>query len=187
MEGQTDEPAADRRRRAVPDDRLGAVPDAPDDRDAAVREAHRKMCALFDACRDDGSPRGTRDAALLSVLYGAGVPREVALALPLAAYDPVRAVLRWRAEGEPRARRATEGARAALADWREVRGDAVGPLLCRLDGRTGAPRALTHDDVTSAIRRWASRVGVEELEEADLDRLYTSPWWEDVDEEKRQA
>lgn len=168
-----------------------------DDRPPHVREAHRKMCALFDACREDGSTRGIRDAALLSVLYGAGVPRTTALALPLGAYDVDRAVLTWPTGGQPgggrqpddrggsglQARRATEGARMALEDWLEVRGSAPGPLLCRLDGGSGTPRPLAREAATSILRRWSRRSGVETPDEAELVRHYTSPWWEDVGEE----
>lgn len=156
---------------------------APPERPEPVREAHRKMCALFDACRDDGSDRGLRDAALLSVLYGAGVPRPTALRLPLAAYDPRRAVLTWRDPGpvgRRRARRAADGAREALADWLEARGTAHGPLLCRLEGRTEAPRPLREADVTSVLERWRARAGVDEVDETELRRLYTSPWWGDA-------
>lgn len=185
-----------------------------DDRPAAVREAHRKMCALFDACRDEGSARGIRDAALLSVLYGAGVPRATALALPLAAYDADRAVLTWPVGGRQadvgrsrgagrergdgfqpddgrgsglRARRATDGARAALEEWLEVRGTAPGPLLCRPAGGSGTPRPLAGETVTSILRRWARRSGVETPDEAELIRHYTSPWWEDVGGEGKPA
>lgn len=162
---------------------------AADDRPAAVREAHRKMCALFDACRDDGTPAGIRDAALLSVLYGAGVPRATALALPLGAYDVGRAVLTWPVgqrrggdgpEEDVRARRASDGARAAMEDWLEVRGSAPGPLLCRLAGGSGTPRPLAEGTVSSILRRWARRSGVVRPDERELIRLYTSPWWEDV-------
>lgn len=160
-----------------------------DDRPAAVREAHRKMCALFDACREDGSARGIRDAAVLSILYGAGVPRATALALPLGAYDADRAVLTWPVGGrqggdgpedEARARRATDGARAAMEDWLEIRGTAPGPLLCRLAGGSGTGRALAEEAVSSILRRWARRSGVKTPDEAELIRLYTSPWWEDA-------
>lgn len=160
--------------------------DAP--REEAVRAARRKMCALFDACREEGSPEGIRDAALLSVLYGAGVSRGAALGLAREAYDAGRAVLRWTPpdeDGEPRFRRAAEGAREALEAWLEVRGDASGPLLCRLEGRREDPRGLTDEDVTEALRRAADRAGVEFLDEAELIRLYTSPWWEEVRGEAR--
>lgn len=164
-------------------------PDAP--REEAVRAAHRTMCALFDACRNVGSPEAVRDAALLSVLYGAEVPRDAALALPRRAYDEGRGVLRWTPQdgedGAARARRASEGAREALEDWLEVRGDASGPLLCRLEGRHEEPRALTGDDVTAALRRAADRAEVEFLDEAELIRLYTSPWWGEVGDEETQG
>lgn len=163
-------------------------PDAP--REEAVRAARRKMCALFDACRDEGSSEGVRDAALLSVLYGAGVSRAAARELSREAYDAGRAVLRWTSPGEghgPRARRATDGAREALEDWLEVRGAAAGPLLCRLEGRSQEPEALTNEDITEALRRAADRAGVEYLDEAELIRLYTSPWWEDVRGDEAQA
>lgn len=155
-------------------------------RSAAAREAHRKMCALFDACRGEGSPRGIRDAALLSVLYGASVPRDTALRLPLEAWDVDRGVLRWTppGPGSPRrARRATDGAREALDDWLRIRGTAPGPLLCRLQGRERAPGPLDGADVVAVLEHWSVRSGVEDLDEEELLRLYTSPWWEDLEGE----
>lgn len=151
--------------------------------DDEEREAHRKMCAMFDACRDAGTPEGIRDAALISVLYGAGATRATVRTLPLRAYDPDRAVLTWRpggAAGETRARRATDGARLALADWLELRGTAPGPLLCRLAGRSEGPRPLADGAVGSILRRWARRSGIHLPDEADRLRLYASPWWSDV-------
>lgn len=149
-------------------------------------EAHRTVCALFDACREDGSAGGIRDAAVLSVLFGAEVPAETARRLPLESYDPRAAVLTWRPEGEEgrrRARRATDGAREALADWLAVRGSAPGPLLCRLEGRTDAPRPLPRGTVPAILDRWARRTEMDLPDETERLRLYVSPWWEDVPEE----
>lgn len=154
------------------------------------RRVTRRVCALFDACTAEASPRGRRDAALISVLYGAGVPRSAALALPLDAYDPTSGVLAWSRPAGPgpdteehrvARRRAVEGAREALGGWLQVRGGEPGPLLCRL-GETGAPTGapLTSDDVDRILAGRAREVGVRTWSTDAFRRHYDSPWWREA-------
>lgn len=166
---------------AEPDDT--GVPDTPRER------ARRQVCALFDDAVAEEGARGARDAALVSVLVGAGVESARAASLPLEAWDPDTGILRWRTGAEApdddggttAARRATEGARAALATWIEVRGDASGPLLLRVDadGEVGA-EPLTPADVDRILAARARSAGVRAGPTEALRRLYDSPWWEDA-------
>lgn len=178
-------------------------PAAEDGPDAA--RAKRRVCALFDACRavaegertevpglasDRASPAAravaARDAALVSVLFGARVPRETALGLPLAAYDPATGRLEV---GEARRPRAVDGARRALDDWLSARGTRPGPLLCRVapSGEV-RPDGLTSRDVDRVLSRWARRAGIEpfdpEVDPETFRRLYRSPWWKPADTEE---
>lgn len=152
--------------------------------ETARRRARRRVCAIFDDAVDDGTARGRRDAALVSILLGAGVPRTTALALSRQAYDPETGILAWpRGSGAgPTVRhRATEGAREALDRWRAERGEAPGPLLCRIDdgGRpTGEP--LDPASVDRILADRARRAGVRPGAWEALRRLYESPWWEEV-------
>jgi integrase/recombinase XerD len=46
-----------------------------------------ELRALFAACKSDQTPAGTRDAALLAVLYGSGLRRSEAIALSVGDYN----------------------------------------------------------------------------------------------------
>lgn len=139
--------------------------------------ANRRICALFDACRHAESAAGIRDAALLSVLYGANVPRERTLALGRDAYDEASGRLRVPG-GDPTPRWASEGARRALGDWVGLRGSEPGPLFCVLeDGAAEPRRRLEPAAVDELLERWAGVAGVDEVRPDALRRLYRSPWW----------
>lgn len=147
------------------------------ERQAAAERANRRICALFDACRGAETPRGTRDAALLSVLYGARVPRRTALSLRREAYDPASGRLEIPG-GDPPVRWASEGARRALGDWSRLRGNRPGPLFRPLaDGRPDSGRRLEPVDVTSLLHRWARAAGVAAFRPRAVRDLYSSPWW----------
>lgn len=164
----------------------GDGPDGEDHRHQRdpAEEARRKVCALFDTAREAGDARGLRDAALISLLYGAGFPRRLGLRLPLAAYDPATGLLTPpdRGNGRSRRRRAVAGARETLADWLRLRGEWPGPLLCRVDGEGGIVReAVPAAQVDRILARLATEAGVREVSPAAFRRLYRSPWWEDPD------
>lgn len=143
-----------------------------------AERANRRICALFDACRAAGTPRAARDAALLSVLYGANVTRDRALRLPAGAWDPATGRLETPGS-DPTARVAVEGAREALTAWLELRGGSDGPLFCRLpDGGPDPGRPMEPSDVDRLLARWARAAGVEEVRPEAFRRLYRSPWWQ---------
>ena len=47
-----------------------------------------EILALITACKADHSPAGTRDAAIIGMMYAAGLRREEVVSLSLSSYDP---------------------------------------------------------------------------------------------------
>ena len=81
--------------------------------------------SLFNACAQDESVKGSRDAALIAVLYAAGLRRSEVVAIDLSDWNMVDNCLTVRS-GKGDKDRTTyldDGAAAALADWLIWRGD----------------------------------------------------------------
>lgn len=78
-----------------------------------------ELRSLFEACSLDEKPvRGTRDAALVAVLYAAGLRRAEAVGLDVADFDPETSRLTVRGKGgKERYTYAAGGAAQAMADW----------------------------------------------------------------------
>ena len=97
-------------------------------------------------------PIGARDAAMLALLYGAGLQRSQAVALQLADYDRVSGAINVR--DDERQVNATNGGKEAIDAWIASRGDWPGALLCpvakggrirtRQNDRTGRDGAGAH-------------------------------------------
>jgi integrase len=91
-----------------------------------------ELAALFSVCADDPSPAGRRDAALLVVLYGAGLRRAELCALDLTDFDAEDCSLAVRG-GKRRTQRTVflnpDGCRLLTA-WIDARGEEPGPLFC---------------------------------------------------------
>jgi site-specific recombinase XerC len=113
--------------------------------------------ALFDECGDDAHAAiGSRDAAILAVLYGAGLRRAEAVGLRLRDYDRRKGTLKVRGKGnKERLAYVGAGVRAAIEDWLELRGGAAGPLFrpVHRSGRVGPARRLTAQAVLYLARR----------------------------------
>lgn len=88
------------------------------------------IAALTQNCIEDGSPIGIRDAAIISILLGAGLRREEITKLSLDDYDSEGAkfVIRGK-RSKQRIAYLGDGALAALLTWLELRGKDAGPLF----------------------------------------------------------
>jgi len=137
-----------------------------------------ELRALFAAVAEDARPATrARDAALLAVLYGAGVRRAEAVALDVADYDPESGALTIRRGKGNKARvmYATNGVGDALAAWLAVRGREPGPLFVPVDkaGRI-ALRRLTPESVFDRLAALAKRAGISRFSPHDMRRSFIS-------------
>ena len=140
--------------------------------------SRRELQKLFAACSDDETPAGRRDAALIAVLYGAGLRRSEAVALDVTDYNPETMELRVRGGKGDKDRLcyATNGAKLALDAWLAVRGAEPGPLFWPADGR-GRPlvnRRMTDQAVLLVLRRRGKQARVRAFTPHDLRRSFIS-------------
>ncbi len=106
--------------------------------------------ALFHVCAQDESIKGIRDAALIAVLYSAGLRRSEVIMLDLSDWNETDSCLIVRSgKGDKdRTNYLDDGATAALTDWLRWRGDDSGELFypTRKSGRLEA-RCMTDQAV----------------------------------------
>jgi clan AA aspartic protease len=115
-----------------------------------------ELQAIFTCCKADRTAAGTRDAALLAVLYGAGLRRSEAMALDLEDYDAETGALRvLHAKGRKQRQVYVPhgGGMAAMAAWLAHRGADPGPLFYPVT-QTGQ---VTAHRMTAQVCRWVLR------------------------------
>jgi site-specific recombinase XerD len=131
--------------------------------------------ALFDACAQDRTPAGARDATLLALLR-LGLRRAEIAGIELADWNPNTGALIVHGKGnKERTAYIENGARAALDDWLAIRGDAPGALLCPVNQRGEIEqRALTTQAIYNALAKRAEQAGVCDVSPHDLRRTFVS-------------
>jgi site-specific recombinase XerD len=139
--------------------------------------ASGEIAALMSVCGRDSSPAGIRDAALIAVLYGAGLRRSESVGLDLADYNVETGELAIRgAKGrKDRLGYATNGSADALKEWLVARGDDAGSLFCSINkGGRITMRRMTDQAVFHILRRRATKAGVSSFSPHDLRRSFIS-------------
>jgi integrase len=139
--------------------------------------SHGDLSALIAVCAKDSRPSGIRDAAMIALLYIAGLRRSEAVHLTLADYERESGGLTIRkAKGnKTRIVYIANGAIKALDAWIAVRGDEPGPLFFPVT-RYGviATHEMTDQSVMMALRRRAKQAGVAPFTPHDLRRTMIS-------------
>jgi site-specific recombinase XerD len=139
--------------------------------------ASGEIAALMAVCGSDASPAGIRDAALIAVLYGAGLRRSEIVGLDLNAYniETGELVIRGAKGRKDRLAYATNGSADALKDWLVVRGGDPGPLFCNINkgGRITIHR-MTDQAVLHILGKRAAEAGVASFSPHDLRRSFIS-------------
>ena len=134
-----------------------------------------ELRALFEQCAEDDRAVGARDAAILGVLYGAGLRRAEVVALDLSDHRTEGGEIRV-LRGKGRKARLTctrRGCAQALERWLEFRGRQDGPLFCPVNkGGTISIRRMTDQAVLAMLARRARRAGVAPFSPHDLRRSF---------------
>jgi site-specific recombinase XerD len=128
------------------------------------------VTALLETC--DRSEMGARDAAIIALLYGAGLRRAELVGLDLADYDPGDRQIQVKGKGnKARLVPVVNGAAAALADWLALRGDGAGPLFWGIGNRQSGGR-LTSQAIYNMLKRRAELAGIKTLSPHDMRRSF---------------
>lgn len=115
-----------------------------------------ELVKLFTAARTvKKRRRGAREAAVVALLFGAGLRRAEVVKVGIQAFEGDR--LRVLGKGnKEREIFLPEGAQRAIADWVELRGRDPGPLITHLDSL----KPLSADSLEEILQRLAKRAGV---------------------------
>jgi site-specific recombinase XerD len=132
-----------------------------------------ELRALFGVC-DPGTSTGARNAALLGLLFGAGLRRAEVVALDLENYDLTAGQVLVLGKGnKERLVPLPGGSREALGAWLALRGSEPGPLLYPVTkGGMVVPRRMTDGAVAQVAERLARRAKVTAFSPHDLRRSF---------------
>ncbi len=134
-----------------------------------------ELRALFYVCVQDDSTAGRRDAAVLALLYGAGLRRSEIVALDLDDYDRENCTLKVRA-GKGNKDRTVPAAGSVdvyLDGWLEVRGMEVGPLLHPLrKGGAIVEKRMSDQVVFDMLTRRVKEAGLKNVSPHDFRRTW---------------
>ena len=134
-----------------------------------------EIAALLATCNSDGAI-DLRDGALIAILRGTGLRRSELVKLELRDWNPNREALTVRRgkRGKGRTVYLSGEARAYLEKWLNMRGDAPGPLLCRIwkGGRLQLSRPMNSDAVWRILQKRGKLAGLEPFSPHDLRRTF---------------
>jgi site-specific recombinase XerD len=91
-----------------------------------------EILALMQACQSDDTNAGTRDAAIIGLMYAAGLRRDEVVKLEVSSYDEGKLTLTGK-RSKQRTAYVTNGAKQALEDWLTIRGTQDGALFVEVD------------------------------------------------------
>jgi site-specific recombinase XerD len=135
-----------------------------------------EIAALIEVCQGDRTAAGSRNAALIALMYVGGLRRSEIAGLDLEAYTPDTAQLVVRSKGnKERNVYLANGAVLAMADWLGMRGLDPGALFLPInkDGAIGSKR-MTAQATYNILNKRAGQAGVRKFSPHDLRRTFVS-------------
>ena len=138
-----------------------------------------EICLSDTATNQTNAQAGVRDAALIAVLYSAGLRRSEVVKLMVADYDSKESSLTVRGGkgGKDRMCYLAETAVGLLAEWLKLRGsEATGALFCpiRKGGHIAYDKGMTDQAVLTILKKRAQEAGVANFSPHDLRRTFIS-------------
>lgn len=134
-----------------------------------------ELRSLFESCRG-GRPADARDAALLAVLYAAGLRRAEIVSLDVSDYNAETGEIKVRGKGnKERTAYIDDGAAEAMKAWLAVRGEEQGPLFTPIT-QIGeiVIRRLTDQAIYAILQARAKKAKVKAFSPHDLRRSCVS-------------
>ncbi len=139
--------------------------------------SQKEITALMDACTNDPTLQGTRDAALIAILRGAGLRRAEVVKLELLDFNASTSAMEVRGGKGDKDRTVylPDEAIAFVEDWLTLRGRRPGALLCPI--RKGGEieyRNMTPQAVLLILQKRAQEAGVASFSPHDFRRTFCS-------------
>lgn len=136
-----------------------------------------EILALMTACQNDNSPAGVRDAAMIALMYAAGLRREEVVSLSLGNYDQETGKLVITGKrSKQRTAYLTNGAYDAMTDWLSVRGADGEALFVGINkgGAMDTTKPITPQAVYDMLKKRAAEAQVKDFSPHDLRRTFVS-------------
>jgi site-specific recombinase XerD len=136
-----------------------------------------EILALMEACQKDPGPAGTRDAAMIGLLYGCGLRRDEVVKLDLSDFDPDTGLLTLTGKrNKQRTAYLTNGALEAMCDWLDIRGTDPGALFVAINrgGRLDTSKPMSSQAIYNLLAKRGSEAHVKQFSPHDLRRTFVS-------------
>lgn len=141
----------------------------------AGRELSRgEIKALMHACSQDPTPAGTRDAAIIALMYSTGLRRDEVVELSIDDYDPETGDLVIHGKrNKDRSAYLENGQYEAMRDWLAIRGTEEGPLFLAINkgGKIHGGK-LTSQAIYNMLFKRAQEAEVKSFSPHDLRRTW---------------
>jgi integrase/recombinase XerD len=135
-----------------------------------------EILALMNVCQADTNPAGTRDAAIIGMLYAAGLRRDEVVRLHVNNYQRETGQLKLTGKrNKQRTAYITNGAADAINDWLSIRGLHDGPLFVPINkGGKLIPKPMTTQAIYNMLYKRAQEAGIKNFSPHDLRRTFIS-------------
>lgn len=133
-----------------------------------------EIIALMKACQADTNPAGTRDAAIISLLYAAGLRRDEVVKLNVNNFQHEAGQLILTGKrNRQRTAYIRNGAADALNDWLSIRGLDDGPLFVPINkGGKLLLKPMTTQAIYNMLYKRAQEAGIKNFSPHDLRRTF---------------
>lgn len=135
-----------------------------------------ELQGLMQACENDTTPAGARDAAVIALAYSCGLRRAEVVSLDLEDYDSQTGLLKVLGKrNKERTAYLVNGAARAMADWLAIRGEDPGALFWPVNkGGRLTRRRMTNQAIYNLLGKRGAEAGVKDFSPHDMRRTFVS-------------